>query len=172
MGGNVIWAYVDQFGTERVRGVVIVDQTPKMLNSPDWPYGYYGFDASNVGTMFTDGIPATDRGRDPERSGPALVRLMTRLGGPPAFRSPSAPETIRLLNDHALQDWRDVIARMDRPVLMIAGRDSQYWPCEHAEAAITGNAYGRAVIVEDCGHAVTLDQPDTFNQILLDFLSS
>ena len=38
MGGNAIWAYVDQYGPERARAIVIVDQTPKMLNSPDWPY--------------------------------------------------------------------------------------------------------------------------------------
>ena len=65
-----------------------------------------------------------------------------------------------------------MISRMDRPVLMIAGRESQIWPCEHAEAAIAGNAYGRAVIIEDCGHGVSLDQPDAFNEVLLDFLRS
>jgi non-heme chloroperoxidase len=42
MGGNAIWAYVDQFGPDRLRAIVIADQTPKMLNSPDWPYGHYG----------------------------------------------------------------------------------------------------------------------------------
>ena len=40
MGGNAIWAYVDQYGPDRLRAIVIVDQTPKMLNSPDWPYGF------------------------------------------------------------------------------------------------------------------------------------
>jgi pimeloyl-ACP methyl ester carboxylesterase len=62
MGGNAIWAYVDQYGPERVRAIVIVDQTPKMLNSPDWPYGFYGYEASNAGTLFANGVPATGRG--------------------------------------------------------------------------------------------------------------
>ena len=43
MGGNSIWAYVDQFGPARLRGAVIVDQTPKMLNADGWPYGFYGY---------------------------------------------------------------------------------------------------------------------------------
>ena len=172
MGGNTIWAYVDLHGTARVRGIVIVDQTPKMLNSPDWAYGFYGFEASNAGTMFAEGVPRPDRGRDPAESGPELARLVQRLGGPPAFRDPAAPETIKLLTDHALQDWRDVIARTDRPVLMVAARESQIWPCEHAAAAVAGNPHGRVAIVEDSGHPISFDQPDRFNEILLDFLES
>lgn len=170
MGGNAIWAYVDQCGAALLRGVVIVDQTPKMLNSPDWSYGFYGFDASNAGTLFAEGVPSTGIGRAPEASGPAMARLFDRLGTPPSFRDPAAVETIKLLADHAVQDWRDVMERTERPVLMIAGRESQVWPCEHAAAAVAGNPYGRAVVIEDSGHAVNIDQPDRFHDVLIDFL--
>jgi len=141
-----------------------------MLNSSDWPYGFYGFDASNAGTLFAHGVPATGKGRPPEKSGPEMVRLLKRLSSPPLMRDPAAPETIKLLADHSLQDWRDVVQRTTRPILMIAGRASQTWPCEHAAAAIEGNPHGRAVIVEDAGHGVNFDQPDRFNEVLLDFL--
>jgi non-heme chloroperoxidase len=170
MGGNAIWAYVDQYGSERARAIVIVDQTPKMLNSPDWPYGFYGYNANNAGTFFANGVPSTGRGRDWAKSASELARLAERLGGPPPFRDTAAPETIKLLNDHALQDWRDVVERVPRPVLMIAGRDSQIWPSEHAKAAIAANPFGHAVIIEDSGHSVSFDQPDRFNDLLLEFL--
>ncbi len=65
-----------------------------------------------------------------------------------------------------------MVARFDRPVLMIAARESQVWPCEHAEAAVADNPLGRAVIIEDAGHTVSFDQPDRFNAVLLDFLVS
>lgn len=172
MGGNAIWAYIDQCGAGRLRGVVVVDQTPKMLNSPDWSYGFYGFEANSAGTLFAEGVPPTGVGRAPEKSGPAIARLIDRLGAPPSFRDPAAVETIKLLADHAVQDWRDLVERTARPVLMIAGRESQVWPCEHAAAAVAGNPYGRAVIIEDSGHAVNIDQPDRFNDVLLDFLGS
>jgi non-heme chloroperoxidase len=55
-----------------------------------------------------------------EKSAPGLARLAERLGGPPSLRDPAAAETLRLLLDHALQDWRDVVSRIDRPVLMVA----------------------------------------------------
>ena len=53
---------------------------------------------------------------------------------------------------------------------MVAGRHSQYWPCEHAAAAVAGNPLGRAVVLEDCGHAANFDRPDDFDQALLGFL--
>jgi pimeloyl-ACP methyl ester carboxylesterase len=52
---------------------------------------------------------------------------------------------------------------------MVAGRESQLWPCD-AAAAIADNPLGRAVVIEDCGHMVTFDQLDLFNEVLLDFL--
>jgi pimeloyl-ACP methyl ester carboxylesterase len=171
MGGNVIWAYADQYGTGALAGVVVVDQTPKMVNTPDWPYGFYGLSPENVGTFFAEGVPDTGRGRPTEASAEAMGRLIQRLGGVPAFRDPAAPETLGLLQDHAHQDWRDVVARADCPVLMVAGRDSQVWSCEHAEAAVRDLPRGRAVVIEDAGHTVGWDQPDAFNHVLLDFIA-
>lgn len=171
MGGNVIWAYADQYGTADLGGVVIVDQTPKMVNTPDWPYGFYGLEPGNAGTLFAAGVPQTGRGRAADASAAEFGRLFARLGGPPAFRDGAAPETLGLLQDHAGQDWRDVVARAECPVLMVAGRGSQAWPCEHAAAAVAENPRGRAVVVEDAGHTVSFDQPDAFNTALLEFLA-
>jgi hypothetical protein len=28
---------------------VIIDQTPKMLNTSDWPYGFYGYNVASAG---------------------------------------------------------------------------------------------------------------------------
>ena len=71
MGGNTLWAYVDQFGPARLRGAVIVDQTPKMLNADGWEYGFYGYEPANAGTLFAEGVPDAGRGRTVDRSGRA-----------------------------------------------------------------------------------------------------
>ena len=39
-----------------------------MFNTDDWPYGFYGFDADNAGTLFAAGVPATGRGRTVDQS--------------------------------------------------------------------------------------------------------
>jgi pimeloyl-ACP methyl ester carboxylesterase len=171
MGGNSLWAYVDQFGPARLAGAVIVDQTPRMLNADGWELGFYGYDRTNAGTLFAEGVPDNGRGRTVDRSADQMLRLVERLGGPPAFRDPTAPETLPLLEDHARQDWRDVVQRFPLPLLMLAGRESQVWPCEHAEAAVAGSPRGRALVIEDAGHAITFDQPDRFNEVLVQFLA-
>jgi pimeloyl-ACP methyl ester carboxylesterase len=84
---------------------------------------------------------------------------------------PRAPETWPLLQDHAEQDWRDVVARVSVPSLFIAGRESQLWPCEHATAAAAMNSHAGALIVENSGHAVNIDRPDLVNEALLKFLA-
>ena len=59
LGGNTIWSYIDQFGSDRVRAAIIVDQTPKMMNTAHWSHGYYGYDESNAET------PTSPRGSPP-----------------------------------------------------------------------------------------------------------
>ena len=172
MGASTIWAYTDLFGTGRVRGIVSVDQTPRMRNGDGWEHGFYGFDDDNAGTFFAKGVPPTGRGYTPEQAGPAMVRLLERLGPDAVAPREILPETLALLRDHAQQDWRDVIVRAAVPTLMLAGRDSQFWPCEHAEAAVHGNPLGRAVVLADCGHAANIDQADAFNDALIEFLRS
>lgn len=170
MGASTIWAFVDLHGTERVRSIVSVDQTPRMVNDGDWQNGFYGLSLDNVGTFFANGIPATGRGLPGSASLPGLQRLVAELGSMPAMGDAGAPQTVPLLRDHAAQDWRDVIARVDVPVLMVAGAQSQFWPAEHATAVATLNPRVQAVVLEEAGHAVNLDQPEEFNRVVLEFL--
>lgn len=170
MGGNSIWALVAQFGSAGLRDVVIVDQTPKMLNSDDWTFGFYGYDASNADTLFAAGIP--DPGRIPPKS-KGLVRIARVLkaleipkGGPPPL---TAPE-LALLNDHAKRDWRPVIAGFDRPAFFIAGAESEVWPAEHAAASAALNPLARSTVIARDGHSANIEQPQRFNEALLGFL--
>jgi pimeloyl-ACP methyl ester carboxylesterase len=170
MGASTIWAYVDLFGGDRLRGIVSVDQTPKMVNDGTWAYGFYELDKSNLGTFFDDGIPDTGRGLQADRMA-GLGRIVAALGGDvPPFADPRAPETRPLLQNHAEADWRDVIARLEVPSLFLAGRESQFWPWEHATAMAESNKLAQAVVLDECGHAANIDQPDLVNDAILEFL--
>ncbi|MTD16693.1 alpha/beta fold hydrolase [Nakamurella sp. YIM 132087] len=170
MGGNALWAYTDLFGTDRVRAYVCVDQTPKMVSTGDWPHGFYGLTPDNVGTFFDAGIPDTGHGPDPAVVQAGVARMLAAATGPLQWADPAAPQTRPLLQDHAAADWRDVIARLDVPALFVAGRLSQFWPCEHATAAAALNEKVQAVILEDAGHSTNTDQAEAFNAAVLDFL--
>ncbi|MEU1972758.1 alpha/beta hydrolase [Microbacterium sp. NPDC019599] len=168
MGGNTIWSYLDQCGTSRVRAIVIVDQTPRMLNGPDWPHGFYGYDGSNADSHFATGIPQTGKGTPVAIRGMRLVRLLKAMKG--AERELSPGELV-LLNDHAKADWRPVIARTEVPVLFVAGAASEFWPASHADAAAALAAHGRAVVIPKDGHAANIEQPKAFNAALFSFLA-
>lgn len=165
MGASTIWAYYDLFGAERIRAVVTIDQTPKMINEDGWEHGFYGLTRENAGTFFDRGIPDTGHGRRNRTEG--ISRVAASLGEMPRFNDPTTPERRALLHDHSQQDWRDVIARMEIPSLLLAGAQSQLWPAEHA---VTANPRARTVTLDDCGHAANLDQPEATNEAILEFL--
>ena len=78
MGGSTIWAYCDLFGTDRLRAVVTIDQTPKMINDDGWAFGFDGLTRDNIGTFFDHGIPGTGRGKKDRLSG--FAKLISLLG--------------------------------------------------------------------------------------------
>ena len=51
-GASAMWAYISQFGTEHLYGVISIDQTPKMINEEGWPYGIDRFRSGNTSGIF------------------------------------------------------------------------------------------------------------------------
>jgi pimeloyl-ACP methyl ester carboxylesterase len=171
MGASTWWSYLDLFGPGRLQGLLSVDQTPKMLNADGWDNGFYGFTPDNAGRYFNGDLPDTGHGPDRSRMRATIAQLMARVGPDEPLMGQLSPVTQPLLRDHALQDWRDVVARVDLPLLMVAASDSQYWPAEHAFAAAALAPDGRAVVIPDSGHPVNFDQPEAFSQVLTDFVA-
>ncbi|MEJ3406058.1 alpha/beta hydrolase [Rathayibacter sp. YIM 133350] len=171
MGGNAIWSFVRQFGTDRVRDIVIVDQTPKMLNSEDWPYGFYDYTAATRDTAFATGIPDPGRVSAASKGPVRIARILRALDpGRGAGRPSFSPAELALLGDHARADWRVSIAATPVPILFVAGRESEFWPAEHAAAAAALNPLATSVVIEHDGHAANIEQPARFNAALLGFL--
>ncbi|WP_346908261.1 alpha/beta fold hydrolase [uncultured Roseibium sp.] len=42
MGAHVAYSYAERHGTKRLRQIVAIDMSPKVLNAPDWPNGSLG----------------------------------------------------------------------------------------------------------------------------------
>jgi pimeloyl-ACP methyl ester carboxylesterase len=170
MGGNSIWALQAAGGSDQIRDIVIVDQTPKMLNSDDWEYGFYDYDSSNVDSYFATGIPDPGRHTLASKGPVRIARLLKGLDAKAARAGFTAAE-LELLNDHAQRDWRPAIAATTVPVLFVAGRESEFWPCEHAAAAAALAPKGTSAIIEKAGHPTNLEQPKVFDELLGRFLA-
>jgi pimeloyl-ACP methyl ester carboxylesterase len=158
MGANIALGYVDAFGCDRLRGVVLVDQTPKMLNEGDWQLGFYGLTWDNVEPWlrdFPDGLVPFHRVPDAE--------LLATLADGPEF---SVDDTRALLRDHTLADWRDVLPRVTVPLTSMAGRHSPCWPWESARWMAAAAPVGELVVFDDSGHVPMVEEPEAFNEAL------
>ena len=163
-----------QFGAAGIRDVVIVDQTPKMLNADDWAFGFYDYDATNVDTYVRHRASPTPAGT-PRRS-KGLVRIARVLkamelpkGGKPTFTEAE----LALLNDHAKRDWRPV-GRRARPARVLHRRRRERVLAGRARRGIRcpEPARPRSTVIERDGHAANIEQPQRFNEALLGFLGA
>ena len=139
-----------------------------MLGADDWAYGFYGYDASNRDTLFADSVPNPGLRRLLAKGPARITRLVSSLRD--AGVRPLTAAEKAVLNDHAKADWRATIARADVPVLFVAGRESEFWPAEHAAAAADLAPRGSSVVIEKNGHAANIERPAAFNAELLKFL--
>ena len=160
MGANVALSYADLFGTAALRGIVLVDQTPKMINDESWQLGYRGLTWDGV----EEWIRAFPAGLNPFHTMPS-VEVLTAIAAEPEF---SVDETRDLLHDHTYADWRDVVQRLEVPVTAMAGRHSPVWPWESSQWIADNAPKGRLVVFEESGHVPMLEEPEAFNAALLE----
>lgn len=165
MGCSATWAMIDLFGASGLGGLVLVDQTPKMVNEADWNLGMYDLTWDTLselvevfGSPEAETLPRFRRG---ERVPPAaaMMPILLELLATPYDHSQARP----LLRDHAVQDWRDVLPRIDVPTLAIGGRRSEIWPVEHAEYIAKSIPGADLLVCENSGHAPMWSEPDLFN---------
>jgi pimeloyl-ACP methyl ester carboxylesterase len=182
MGSSVIWCYWDLFADsrKRVSKLVLVDQASYMTADPSWPPER----AASISAIFA---PSTARelgngmcGPDGRVATTALLKSMFTAAvstddfdwtvGQNLKMSPEHAAT--LLIDHANNDWRDVLPRIDVPTLLVAAKGSLF----NADgirwiATQIPGAECRIFEVEELGsHFMFWENPKLFNGVVDDFL--
>ncbi|MGH8161657.1 MAG: alpha/beta fold hydrolase [Gammaproteobacteria bacterium] len=158
---------------ERVAALVLVASTPCFVARPDWPAGMPRVrleamaaelardPAATVDEFLTWQVHANTHGEA------ALRGLRTAL----AKRGGASPEA--LADGLALleaTDYRDRLAGIELPVLVIAGgRDRLVRPAA-ARATVERLPAGRLAPIAEAGHAPFLSHPIAFRVALADFL--
>lgn len=149
MGASVLWSFIDQFGTSALSSLVVVDQ-PSACTALPWMRGTEGSDAGAILDFAgAEGFVAGVLGPD----GPTIRRDFLRSMLSPDISDADfdlllaenlrvdAEFGARLLLDHVMQDWRDVLPRIDVPTLVVGGEvshvdaASQAWTADHVEGA-------------------------------------
>jgi non-heme chloroperoxidase len=180
MGCSVIWGYWELYGSERVSKLVLIDQMPMITANPNWSEQ----EKTDAGAIFDknslyditnalagpDGVKTTEgfivgmfTKQYPRDEVNWVVQQNLKL--PRAYAA-------RLLYDHATNDWRDVIKRINVPTLVVGGKaslvgwKSQQWIGTQIPGA-------RTVIFEEAeggNHFMFMENPTKFNQLVAELM--
>lgn len=176
MGAAVAWQYVEDFGPDRIAGLMTVDMSPKLACGPDWPHGLIGQSA--------DDLEATTARMVADWPGMAEAIATTMFGhrdGAPGYSRADALAQI-LSNDSARMitmwkalagmDKRQVISDLPCPLLAACGTLSRVYPASTAawlaETAPRGEMHSFAA----SGHSPHLEEPEAFAARLTTFAGS
>jgi pimeloyl-ACP methyl ester carboxylesterase len=69
-------------------------------------------------------------------------------------------------------DYRDTLAAVEVPVLIVVGADDVFTPVADAEAIHRLVPHAAVAVVDRAGHLPGVEQPERFNAALLDFLTT
>jgi pimeloyl-ACP methyl ester carboxylesterase len=170
MGALVIWDYVEQFGTDRLRAMVDIDQSPTDFRWPDWPHGLL-----DVATLqhFHSGVqtdfPATARAllaeifaQPPGESELEwMIAECTQL--PPGIAS-------AILFEQSVVDYRDTLPKVTIPTLLCIGRSEHLVPVAAGEYMAEHLPDATLTVFEQSDHCPFLEEPELFNQTVEDWI--
>ena len=164
MAVNEVAAYVDQFGTDTLAGLVLVDggagQDFDQVFMPRQLRSFVAWLAANrreAADAFVRGLFARPQEEE-------YLQHLTEV----SFRT-AANSAFTLGTASVLTDNRAALAKIDRPTLIVAAAGPLVDLFRDMQRRIRGS---RLVVFQNVGHALFVDDADQFNSLLEEFLRS
>ena len=179
MGVSVWWSFIDQFGTDRIRRFVAVDQ-PAAVAAVPWMSAEEQTDSGAIfDVSVLLGLGAALAGPESAKARRVRAQHVLRRARPRGLvvrargdrtRPPYAG--VPLLLDHCAQDWRDVLPRIDVPTLVIGCDGSHVDPSSQRYIADQIPGAELHVFATDVAnsHFPFLENPAAFNAVVEKFL--
>jgi non-heme chloroperoxidase len=175
-GCVVIWSFIDLFGEDRVRALVLCDEPITFLKRPGWSETEcreYGASADGNTALAQAAAIAGPEGERVLRDflahefGPEFPESEVTSVIEGSLRMPrSTAAELMLSVMHA--DFRDLLPRIRRPVLCVGGTRSHLGP--RVMPWIASRIPNAQLAMIDARHFVHLENPDSFNSAVRDFL--
>jgi pimeloyl-ACP methyl ester carboxylesterase len=103
---------------------------------------------------------------NPRLASPLMMSFYERKFKSKAWRK-ALFETVRGTKSHCV---REHLAAIDRPVLVICGREDRIVDSHVVQEVVAPLANFRLVMISHCGHAPQLEQPQIVNRLIVSFL--
>jgi microsomal epoxide hydrolase len=162
MGALQVLTAVEEFGTEWLGAVVLVDEVlgyppNAWIDSRQRGKGRLELQADRQGVTdrFVRGMYRRPQPED------YLQRVMAA-----SLRVPTNTAVTLSAGFAAVGDWRKILPNIDRPFLFVVTEPQR----KQAEGVSNDVPSARVEVFEQAGHALFVDEPDRFNRLLEDFL--
>ena len=165
---SIALAYWELFGAHRLSRLVLIGVTPSMSKRDDWEWGYM-MDPIAFQNLILDDHEAVVR---------QVITDLLLTAPPPEEVEEMVRNTMltpplagaRMLEDHGVIDWRDMLETITIPTLVCVGRFDRNTPLPAAEHVADAVPNGRLVVFEHSAHAPFYEEPEEFNRVLEEFL--
>jgi non-heme chloroperoxidase len=172
MGATVAWEYIDQFGTDRLQGLVVVDMAAAAYQWEDYEYG--STDLARLTNVLE--LAQTDHStlvesilerifKDPVSTETWNMAFDEGTRTPPPIKS-------TIVFDYTMRDYRDVLPGVDLPALVCAGSDEKWRTVAAVKYVSELLPNAEFEVFEDSGHCPFLEEPVRFNRVLENFTDS
>lgn len=181
MGALTLWQYLRDFGTDRVSKLCFIDQSPKLVTDDTWNLGVYGdFDAERsqafIASLHDDFAESVLKliafGHNRKAREDYLANTPAWQKTRQIFQSLAAGPLIACWKSLTEADYRDVLAEIDVPTLLIYGGQSNFYLPETGAYVARSIADSILHIYEGEDHSPHLWQRERFIRELLEFLAA
>jgi len=180
MGALTAWEHIGRYGTDHLGGLVLIDQSPRLVTDQDWDLGIYGaFDADHntrfIEALETDFAEAVLRLAAYGYNTKVRERYEADSGGfrmlREFLREMDAGPLIECWRSLAAADYRAVLPKIDVPTLLIYGDQSQFYSLEVAEFVRSAIPNAQLEVYRNSDHSPHLWQRDRFLADMKRFLA-
>ncbi len=180
LGGGIVLTLAEQV-PDRVTRLVAVDAAG--LGTQGLSVVYQLMVIPGLGRWLTRPDPRWTRTfleglvHDPDQVTEAMVELSVEMMSQPGAQA-AYLATIRSLatvfgpRKDVVADIVDHLDAITAKTLVIWGQQDEAIPVAHGEAAVEGIPDAELVVVEACGHVLMVEHPETFNEMVREFLAS
>jgi non-heme chloroperoxidase len=163
LGALEVLAYVQEFGTDALRAVVLVDRYLGPNPDPPHPLALRITSLQVQREQFTrQWVRSMFAKQHSDEYFESLVRA--------AMATPTNTAVTLMANLIHMEpsNWHPILDVLDRPLLFVA----RPVLADQAEMVRQRRPDAQIVILENAGHALFVDEPETFNRLLEDFLAT